>query len=345
MRQDRIFARILLIFSVANVAIAAPAVVRQRHLDVAKAASEKRRPGLANGETGGDLPPESSSAEANRITTQASEASGSGNAETGDLPADSSSHISPHDSPPGDWAWFHRLSSQPEVPESSSAAENRVAAQASGALGLGSGETGYWTAESSPHAPLGPHVSPTQDWAWLYDSTTESSSAASDRITTHASGASMASSGSGAAGYLPHGSSSAALDRITTSVPGASMASSGNGETGHLPLESSPAAANHITTQPSEATTSSGLAHSGDLPPHQSSAPTVPETEADGLLRASLTHKALLLSEVLGFVGGTAAIAYGIHRLTTHPYVSPLSPLSCGHLSRVTNILTCDLPQ
>ena len=54
-------ARILLIFSVARVALAAPAVVRQRHLDLAKAASEKRAPGSDNGETGANLPPESSS--------------------------------------------------------------------------------------------------------------------------------------------------------------------------------------------------------------------------------------------------------------------------------------------
>ena len=61
MRQDRIFARILLIFSVTNVALAAPAVVRQRHLDVvAKAASEKRQEKRAPGDgaTGETLPPE-----------------------------------------------------------------------------------------------------------------------------------------------------------------------------------------------------------------------------------------------------------------------------------------------
>jgi hypothetical protein len=52
MRPDKIVARILLVFSVANVALAAPAVVRQRHLDVAKAASEKRAPGSDNGATG-----------------------------------------------------------------------------------------------------------------------------------------------------------------------------------------------------------------------------------------------------------------------------------------------------
>ena len=63
MRLDRIFARILLIFSVANVALTAPAIVRQRHLDVAKAASGKRAPAPPgsetsdNGETGGNLPP------------------------------------------------------------------------------------------------------------------------------------------------------------------------------------------------------------------------------------------------------------------------------------------------
>jgi hypothetical protein len=51
MRQDKTFARIFLIFSVANVALAAPAVVRQRHLDVAKAASEKWAPGPGIGST------------------------------------------------------------------------------------------------------------------------------------------------------------------------------------------------------------------------------------------------------------------------------------------------------
>ena len=67
MRQDRIFAQILLILSVANVALTAPAIVRQRHLDVAKAASGKRAPAppgsesLDNGATEGNLPPKSPS--------------------------------------------------------------------------------------------------------------------------------------------------------------------------------------------------------------------------------------------------------------------------------------------
>jgi hypothetical protein len=60
MRQDKIVARILLIFSVANIALAAPVVVRQRHLDVARAAPQKRGPISDNEETG-DSPPESSS--------------------------------------------------------------------------------------------------------------------------------------------------------------------------------------------------------------------------------------------------------------------------------------------
>jgi hypothetical protein len=42
MRRDKAIARILLIFSVANIALAAPAVVRQGRMDVAKAASGKR---------------------------------------------------------------------------------------------------------------------------------------------------------------------------------------------------------------------------------------------------------------------------------------------------------------
>lgn len=143
MRQDKLFSRILLIFSIANVAVPAPAVVRQRHLDLTKAASEKR-------------------------------SQGSGNGETGDLPLDSSSGIPPPNSPPGDWAWFHRLSSEPEVPESSSAAANRIATQASGTSGLDDGASEYWTPESSFRTA--PHDSPTHEWASSHGATSSHSS-------------------------------------------------------------------------------------------------------------------------------------------------------------------------
>jgi hypothetical protein len=62
MRPDKIVARILLVFSVANVALAAPAVARQRYLDVAKAASKKRAPGSNTGITGGEVMASPSSA-------------------------------------------------------------------------------------------------------------------------------------------------------------------------------------------------------------------------------------------------------------------------------------------
>jgi hypothetical protein len=376
MRQDKTLARILLIFSVANVALAAPAAVRQRYLDVAKAASEKRAPGSVNGETGGDLPPESSFA-ANHITTQASEATVSDNGATGDLPPESSpsaanrittqalgasgpgnratddlppkspsaaenhitiqalgalgssngatddlppesststanhittqasgapgsengatgdlppesppstsnrittqalgapgpgggatddlpskspsaaaNHITtqalgssgsgdgasqystpessfrkpPHDSPPGDWAWFHRLSSEPEVPSSSSAAANRIAKQASGSLGSDDGALQYWTPESSlrmspqdsptHEGALGDgasssHSSPTNKWAWLNDAASESSHTAAIRITTQALGTTRPSLSDPAhPGYLPSGATSPSL--------------------------------------------------------------------------------------------------------------------------------------
>ena len=45
MRRDRIIARILLFFTVANVTLAAPAVVRQRHLDVTEAARKRGNAG------------------------------------------------------------------------------------------------------------------------------------------------------------------------------------------------------------------------------------------------------------------------------------------------------------
>ena len=147
MRQDKIFARILLIFSIANVAIAAPAVVRQRHLDVAKAASEKRAPPSGNGET-----PQTGDGE----TPQ-----------TGDLPPDSPpSRIPTPNSPSDDWEWFHRLSSKPETPESSSAAENRINTQASGEPGSGDGAAGDSLPESGSRIP--PHNSPSDPLVWSH---------------------------------------------------------------------------------------------------------------------------------------------------------------------------------
>ena len=52
MRRDRIVSRILLILSFVNASFAAPAVVRQGHLDVAGAASEKRWPSTSDDESG-----------------------------------------------------------------------------------------------------------------------------------------------------------------------------------------------------------------------------------------------------------------------------------------------------
>jgi hypothetical protein len=64
MRRDKTVARILLIFSATNVVFASPAVVPQSHLDVTKAASEKRT-GSEDGTTSGTTvnlpPPESES--------------------------------------------------------------------------------------------------------------------------------------------------------------------------------------------------------------------------------------------------------------------------------------------
>jgi hypothetical protein len=64
MRRDKTVARILLIFSATNVVFASPAVVPQSHLDVTKAASEKRA-GSEDGTTSGTTvnlpPPESES--------------------------------------------------------------------------------------------------------------------------------------------------------------------------------------------------------------------------------------------------------------------------------------------
>jgi hypothetical protein len=57
MRRYRIIARILLIFSFAKVALAAPAVVRQRHLDVAESA--QKRGNEANQATVSEPMPES----------------------------------------------------------------------------------------------------------------------------------------------------------------------------------------------------------------------------------------------------------------------------------------------
>ena len=210
MRPDKTFVRILLIFSVANVAIAAPAAVRQRYLDVAKAASEKRAPGSDGGETGG-LPPESSPPMPPH----------------GDRPTDTSR-----------WAWLL----WPDSPDSSPAADNRITTQASGVSGSGNGATGDRSAGSSLRIP--PHDSPTDKWAWLYRESLESSSTAEDRIMTQASGAS--GSGNGATGDLlpesslriqPHDSRPTNLD--LPSSPGSSSASESPITTQALGLTSS----------------------------------------------------------------------------------------------------------
>ena len=189
MHRDKILARILLIFSLSNLALAAPAVVRQRNLDVTKAASQKRRPPNSdNGETG-DSPPESSSrmpphdespsgamsfsgwlpddwakpssAVENRITTQASGAPGLGNEDTTDLPPESSSRM--HG--PTNWGF------------SSSAPAGRITTQALGAPGLSNEETA-----DLPPEPSSRTHGLTKGWG-------ESSSAPVGHITTQASGA------------------------------------------------------------------------------------------------------------------------------------------------------------
>ena len=126
MRRDKTVARILLIFSAANVVLASPAVVRQSHVDVAKAASEKRANDLpppesetfhpapfehfenmmkwvnsdkSASESGPALTqPESSSAAANRIIT--TQASGSSSSSYDNPPPDSGAHLPPPPPPP-----------------------------------------------------------------------------------------------------------------------------------------------------------------------------------------------------------------------------------------------------
>jgi hypothetical protein len=288
MHLDKIVARILLIFSVANIALAAP--VRQRHLDVAKAASQKRGPNSDNGETG-DSPPESSSgmpphdgltngaesssAAANRITTQASGAPVWGNGATGDLRPELSAPVPLRDHVtalrPG-MAWL--LS--PDFPESSSAAENRITTQASGAPVWGNGATGDLRPELSP-PPRPQHIDsgPTDEWARL--------------------------------GHVTH------VPSRPQSVEWSSGAPPESGAT---------------TSSPSDS------AHLGDLyPPHQGSSPeSLAAPEADRLFTDALTPLLtpnLKKAEILlysGVIGGTAALAYGIHKWMKHPYVSPLFP-------------------
>ena len=111
MRRDQTFAQIFLILSVANVALAAPAVVRQRHLDVAEAASEKRGQGqsLPTGSTI-ELPP-------------------------APAPGLGSIRMPPHEHYADMWGWVNNNQLTPpspggtgSVPESSSAAANRITA-------------------------------------------------------------------------------------------------------------------------------------------------------------------------------------------------------------------------
>ena len=133
MRSDRIFARILLVISVANVALAAPAAVRQRYLEVAKAASEKRGSG-----------------------------SGSDGGETSDLPPEPSSPMPSHDLPIDKSKWDLFL--WPGLAKSSPAAEDRITTQASGTSGSGNGATSDLPPESSSPMPPDDHIS-----TWLHD--------------------------------------------------------------------------------------------------------------------------------------------------------------------------------
>ena len=77
MHRDKTVARMLLIFSIANVALAAPAVVQERNLDVAGAASEKRA-GSDHGSTDGSMsepmPELESSSDTFRSVSEPSEA-------------------------------------------------------------------------------------------------------------------------------------------------------------------------------------------------------------------------------------------------------------------------------
>ena len=342
MHQDKILARILLIFSVANLALAAPAAVRQRHLDVAKAVSQKRGPpGSDNGETGEFPPessssmpphngatngwPESSSAAANRITTQAPGAPVWGNGATGNLPPDSSERIPPQDSITN--AWLDHTS----LPESSPAAANHIATQASGAPVWGSGRTGDLRPELSAPAPLRDHRLSESVWAWLLQpDPPESSSAAGNRITTQA-GAPVR--GNEATGDLrPELSTS-----VPPVVPLAPHSSPTDewawlGDVTHVssPLErpSVPPPDQAMGTTASSSSDSTQWAHPEDPSPPSPELPAAPE--ADRFFGGALTHKILFYSGVAGVIGGTAALAYGIHKWTKHPYVSPLS---CGHLA------------
>ena len=294
MRSDRIFARILLVISVANAALAAPAAVRQRYLEVVKAASKKRGPGSDGGETS-DLPPKSSSPVSSH-----------------DLPADKlkqwdwllwpespksspkSSDIPPDDTPKDKWAWLYHgqdSGSAGPLPESSSAAEksstaeDHITTQASGASGAGSGATGDLHSRPPPNVGSNPPSSPES---------------------THAS----------------EGAMSVTSESTTNSrVPGVYA--------GDLPVRWWPQWL---------------LQHSGSTSESESAA----TGEAHRFFSESFKHELLATGGMIGLIGGLAAISYGtsklVNKLTKQPCVSPLSPL-LRTSSRVTNILTCDLPQ
>ena len=322
MRQDKILARILLIFSVANIALAAPTVVRQRHLDVARAASPKRGPNSDNEETG-DILPESSSAAANRIATQESGPPVSGNGAMGDIPPESSSHMSPHDGLTNGWA------------ESSSAAANRITTQASGPPVSGNGAMGDIPPESSSHMP--PHDGLTNGWA-------ESSSAA-NRITTQASRPLVL--GNGAMGNSPLESSShmpphdgltngwaessSAANRITAQASGPPV--SGNGAMGDSPLESSSHMPPHdgLTNGWAESS-SAGANRLTPLAP----GPPIWDNEAMGDLRPQPLSRLNGWMYWLNRVSLPESVLRVANLILTHAPGSPVSGSSSAALDRIT---------
>ena len=281
--------RFLLIFSVAEVALAAPAVVRQRHLDLAKAASEKRGPGSDNGATGDDLPPESSSRMPPQVHEPGTWEWWFDNASMGPPPG------SPEGSVDGEKDTSRLLPS--DVPSSSSVAEDRITTQASGASGSDNGATGDLPPESSSRMP--PHVHEPDTWAWWFDNAVM--------------------------GPLPGGPEpslkSSNINPPSPPNPPKPPPPDIPAWLGHLDdahtLPSGSESPPEWPTSPNPP----------PPPPPQGPAPESLGAPK-GFISDSLKHKLLVSSGVAGILVSAAAFAYGVHLWTKHPYVSPslLSP-------------------
>ena len=318
MRRDKTVARILLIFTVANVALAAPAVVRQRHLDVAEGVtttSETRR--NSDDEALGDWPPLSPS-------------------------------VTYHDgSPPRQLLWWY-LGGMPRLwwLDGQDLESNHDSAPPSTAGSLShSGSVESIPELVSDSEPEGPANSPepvldsshdhsvpeTANPPTLDDSAPQSAGPSTHHDSALGSGAPSLHNNPAPEAADPSTHDDSAPSAYAHGVP---APESGAPSTHDVPTSMAAAPSTHDVSTPVAAAPSTHgdpTPQSGDPSSHQDSAPESPATapKADGFFNDELKRKIKVYS-VLGVV--SAGAIFGLKKMrdivSSGAYVSPLFPPS-----------------